>query len=78
MSQAMTDAEAEARSLLVERWGAVEAVAAALLRGKEVSGTEALRIMAETGVPGPVATVWADVLEERRLEAERSARFKNE
>ena len=65
----------EVRALLVERWAAVEAVAAALLRDGDVSGVEALRIMAETDVPGPVATVWADVLEDRRREAKMRERF---
>ena len=66
---------AQTRSLIQERWAAVESVAAALLKEDEVSGEDAIRIMAETGVPGPVASVWADLLEERRREAESRATF---
>ena len=75
---ALKEYAAKVRGLLEERWPAVEAVAEALLHNKELSGTEALRIMAETDVPGPVATVWAGVLEERRIEAEIRAVFESE
>ena len=65
----MEERVAEVRTLLVERWAAVEALASALLQDQEVSGTDALCIMKEAGVPGPVASVWADFLEERKAEA---------
>ena len=71
----MVDREAEVRSLMVERWAAVEALAAALLQDGEISGTGALSIVSEAGVPDPVASVWPDLLEERKAEAEMRARF---
>ena len=52
----------------------MEAVAAAPPRDGEVSGTEALHLMTETGVRGPVASVWADVIEECRARFEGTFR----
>lgn len=65
----MEERVAEVRTLLVERWAAVEALASALLQDQEVSGRDALFIMKEAGVPGPVANVWTDFLGERKAEA---------
>ena len=75
MTQAFADAEAEARDLLQTRWVAVQGVAAVLLRDGGVPGTDAVAIMENAGVPGPVESVWADLLEERQIEAEMRARF---
>lgn len=60
----------EVRRHLEERWPAVEAVANALLDPVEITGEEAVRMMVETGCPGPVACVWADFQEELRREEE--------
>ena len=71
----MEERIAQVRGLLESRWAAVEALAGALLQDRDVSGPDAVEVMEKVGVPGPVESVWADLLEDRKTEAETRARF---
>ena len=70
-SAALTQCFSEVRSLLEERWPAVEALACALLDRGALSGEEAVDLMASAPGPGPVARLSADFEEEQEEEKRR-------